>query len=47
MLRLKALAGYIWLISDTVSRSILGYQVSKSRDVGPCILTMRMALDKV
>src|SRR5574344_941405 len=31
---------------DTVSRSILGYQVSKSRDVGPCILTMRMAFDK-
>ena len=26
--------------------SILGYQVSKSRDVGPCILTMRMAFEK-
>lgn len=31
---------------DTVSRSVLGYQVSKIRDVGPCILTMRMAFDK-
>ena len=31
---------------DKVSRSILGYQVSTSRDVGPCILTMRMAFDK-
>ena len=38
--------GYLWLMMDTVSRSILGYQVSKSRDVGPCILTMRMAFDK-
>ena len=34
------------LIMDKVSRSILGYQVSASRDVGPCILTMRMAFSK-
>lgn len=45
-IKIKGLKGYIWLIMDTVSRSILGYQVSKSRDVGPCILTMRMAFDK-
>ena len=28
---------------DAVSRSILGYQVSDNRGVGPCILAMRMA----
>ena len=28
---------------DAASRSILGYQVSDNRSVGPCILTMRMA----
>ena len=28
---------------DAVSRSILGYQVSDNRSVGPCILAMRMA----
>ena len=37
---------YVWLILDKVSRSILGYQVSTSRDAGPCILTMRMAFAK-
>ena len=45
-IKIKGIKGYIWLVMDTVSRSILGYQVSKSRDVGPCILTMRMAFDK-
>ena len=28
---------------DAASRSILGYQVSDNRSVGPCILAMRMA----
>lgn len=45
-IKIKGIKGYVWLIMDTVSRSILGYQVSKTRDVGPCILTMRMAFDK-
>lgn len=45
-IKIKGVKGYLWLIMDTISRSILGYQVSKSRDVGPCILTMRMALGK-
>lgn len=31
---------------DTVSRSILGYQVSDARFTGPCILAMRMAFEK-
>jgi transposase-like protein len=45
-IKIRGLKAYVWLIMDTVSRSILGYQVSKTRDVGPCILTMRMAFDK-
>jgi transposase-like protein len=45
-IKIRGIKGYLWLIMDKVSRSILGYQVSTSRDVGPCILTMRMAFDK-
>lgn len=42
-IKVRGIKGYIWLIMDAVSRSILGYQVSDNRSVGPCILTMRMA----
>jgi len=45
-IKIKGLKGYVWLIMDTVSRSILGYNVSQSRDVGSCILAMRLAFDK-
>lgn len=45
-IKIKGIKAYVWLIMDKVSRSIMGYQVSSSRDVGPCILTMRMAFDK-
>jgi transposase-like protein/DNA-directed RNA polymerase subunit RPC12/RpoP len=45
-IKVKGIRGYIWFIIDTVSRSILGYQVSDTRDTGPCILTMRMAFNK-
>ena len=45
-IKIKGIKAYVWLIMDKVTRSILGYQVSTSRDVGPCILTMRMAFDK-
>ena len=34
---------YVWLIMNAATRSILGYQVSDNRGVGPCILAMRMA----
>ena len=44
--KISGVKAYVWLIMDKVSHSILGYQVSASRDVGPCILTMRMAFDK-
>ena len=32
---------------DAAKRSILGYQISDNRGVGPCILSMRMALKPV
>jgi transposase-like protein/DNA-directed RNA polymerase subunit RPC12/RpoP len=42
-IKVKGLKGYIWFIMDAVSRSVIGYQVSDNRTVGPCILAMRMA----
>lgn len=42
-IKVRGIKGYIWFIMDAVSRSIIGYQVSDNRSVGPCILTMRMA----
>lgn len=42
-IKVKGIKGYVWFIMDSISRSILGYQVSDNRGVGPCILAMRMA----
>ncbi|NLP35946.1 MAG: DDE-type integrase/transposase/recombinase, partial [Clostridiales bacterium] len=42
-IKVRGIKGYIWFIMDAVSRSILGYQVSDNRGVGPCIMAMRMA----
>lgn len=38
---------YIWLIINAATRSILGYQVSDNRGVGPCILAMWMAFQNL
>lgn len=43
-IKVRGVKGYVWLIMDAVKRSILGYQISDNRGVGPCILAMRMAL---
>ena len=43
-IKVRGVKGYVWFIMDAVKRSILGYQVSDNRSVGPCILAMRMAL---
>ncbi len=37
---------YVWFIMDACKKSIIGYQVSDTRSVGPCILAMRMAFQK-
>lgn len=42
-IKVKGIKGYVWFIMDAISRSIIGYQVSDNRGVGPCILAMRMA----
>jgi transposase-like protein/ssDNA-binding Zn-finger/Zn-ribbon topoisomerase 1 len=44
--KVKGIHHYVWFIMDAIKKSILGYQVSASRDVGPCILAMRMAFAK-
>ena len=44
-IKVRGIKGYIWFIMDAASRSILGYQVSDNRSVGPCILAMRQAFN--
>lgn len=46
-IKVRGIKGYIWFIIDAISRSIIGYQVSDNRSVGPCILAMRMAFKKI
>ncbi len=43
-IKIRGVKAYIWFIMDAASRSVLGYQASDNRGVGPCILAMRMAL---
>jgi len=45
--KIRGVFSYVWLIIDAVSRSIIGYQVSDNRTVGPCILAMRMAFENL
>lgn len=42
-IKVHGVKGFVWFIMDAVFRSILGYQVSDNRGVGPCILAMCMA----
>ena len=42
-IKVRGIKGFIWFVMDTVSRAIIGYQVSDNRGVGPCIMAMRMA----
>lgn len=42
-IKIRSVKTYIWLIMNAATRSIIGYQVSDNRGVGPCILAMRMA----
>ena len=42
-IKIRGVKTYVWLIMDAATRSILGYQVSDNRGVGPCIFAMRMA----
>jgi len=42
-IKIRGIKTYIWFIMDAAKRSIIGYQVSGNRGVGPCIMAMRMA----
>lgn len=42
-IKIRGVKGYIWFIMDAAKRSIIGYRISKERDVGSCILAIRMA----
>jgi len=42
-IKIRGIKTYICFIMDAAKRSIIGYQVSDNRGVGPCILAMRMA----
>lgn len=42
-IKVRGIKTYVWLIMDAAKRSIIGYQVSDNRGVGPCIMAMRMA----
>ncbi|MBQ8436192.1 MAG: DDE-type integrase/transposase/recombinase [Alphaproteobacteria bacterium] len=46
-IKVKGVKGYLWLIMDAVSRSIIGYKVSDNRGVGACIMAMRMAFKNI
>ena len=42
-IKIRGIKTFVWLIMNAATRSIIGYQVSDNRGVGPCILAMRMA----
>ena len=42
-IKIRGVKTFVWLVMNAATRSILGYQVSDNRGVGPCILAMRMA----
>ena len=44
--KVKGVRHYVWFVMDAIKKSILGYQISSTRDVGPCILAMRMAFSR-
>ena len=46
-IKVKGIKGYLRLIMDAVSRSIIGYRVSDNRGVGAFILAMRMAFKNI
>jgi len=42
-IKIRGIKAFIWFIMNPKNRSIIGYRVSPERDVGACILAMRMA----
>ena len=46
-IKVRGIKNYVWFIMNAACRSIIGYQVSDNRGVGPCILAMRMAFQRL
>lgn len=46
-IKVRGVKGYVWFIMDVVSRAIIGYRVSDTRSVGPCIMAMRQAFKRL
>ena len=46
-IRKKGIKHYVWFIIDACKKSIIGYQVSDTKAIGPCILAMRTAFEKL
>ena len=46
-IKVRGIKTYVWLIMNAACRSIIGYQVSDNRGVGPYILAMRMAFQEL
>lgn len=44
--RVKGINHYVWFVMDVIKKSILGYSVSETRTLEPCLHAMRMAFDK-
>lgn len=44
--KVKGVNHYIWFVMDVIKKSILGYTVSETRTLKPCLHAMRMAFDK-
>jgi len=44
--KIKGVKGYIWFVMDACKKSILGYKLSQTRSLSPCIQAMRSAFDK-
>ncbi len=44
--KVKGVTHYVWIIMDAIKKSILGYSVSETRTLEPCLHAMKMAFDK-
>lgn len=44
--KVKGVNHYVWFVMDVIKKSILGYSVSETRTLEPCLRAMRMAFDK-
>lgn len=46
-IKVHGLKYYVWFVLDACRKSILGYTVSSTRDLMPCMKVLRMAFDKL